>query len=178
MRHILGLEVPNILPDALGLSAAGRLIWTSLLFIVMLAPIIAMSRRPKPKLPTTWAQAMAGSVYVFALMILAYGSIPHEWLTYANGYHKWDESHFLVRSGQEIVFGLRWLNFDVNKRVLADTVATLIYIVLLSLNVALFAKWQKRPAYQDPATIADAGNSGAGKVVGTSAFGRPVTAKA
>ncbi len=178
MRHILGLEVPNILPDTLGLSAAGRLIWTSLLFLVMLAPVIAMSRRPKPKLPTTWAQAMAGSIYVFALMILAYGSIPHEWLTYANGYHKWDESHFLVRSGQEVVFGLRWLNFDVNKRAISDTVATLIYIVLLSLNVALFAKWQKRPVAKETPTDGDAGETDAGKVVGTSAFGRPVTAKA
>ncbi len=173
MQHLLGLEIPNFLPDAIGLRAAGRLIWTTLLFVAMLAPVLAQVRRPKPKRKATWAQAMGGAVYVWALMVLAYGSIPHEWLTFANGHLKWDESHFILTSGQEIG-PVRWLNFDVDKRAITDTVASVIYIVMLGLNIALFAKWQKRP----DAPVDDAATSGEDTIVGTSAFGRPVSAKA
>lgn len=173
MRHVLGLEVPNFLPDAIGLRSAGRLIWTSLLFVVLVVPVMAAIRRPKPKLKATWAQAMGGAIWVWALMILAYGSIPHEWLTFATGYLRWDESHFLVRSGQSIG-PFHWLNFDINKRALTDTVASLIYIVMLGLNVYVFAAWQKRPEAKDELP----GEAGEDKVVGTSAFGRPVTVKA
>jgi hypothetical protein len=174
VRHMLGLDIPNFLPDVSFFRPAGRLIWTTVLFVVMMAPVMLAVKRPKSKLPTTWAQAMAGAVYVFALMVLAYGSIPHEWLAFANGHLKWDESHFILTSGQKIG-PVRWLNFDVDKRALADSVASLIYIVFLGGNIALFAKWQKRPAApaDDATTIADEET-----VVGTSAFGRPVTAKA
>jgi hypothetical protein len=170
MRHVLGLEVPNILPDAFGLRAAGRLIWTTLLFVVLFSPIMIAIRRPKSKLKATWAQAMAGSMLAWVLMILAYGSIPHEWLTFANGHLKWDESHFLVRSGQEIG-PFNWLNLDVDKRAITDTVASIIYIVMLALNIYVFAAWQKRPVAKDEV----AGTGAAEKIVGTSAFGRPVT---
>jgi hypothetical protein len=170
MRHVLGLEVPNFLPDAIGLRAAGRLIWTSLLFVVLLAPVLVAIGRPKARHKATWALAMGGAVWVWALMILAYGSIPHEWLTFATGHLRWDESHFLVRSGQPIG-PFNWLNFDINKRAITDTIAGLIYIVMLALNVYLFAAWQKRPEAIDDTASVEA------KVVGTSAFGRPVTAK-
>lgn len=173
MRHVLGLEVPNFLPDVFGLHAAGRLIWTTVLFLVLLTPVMVAIRRPKSKHKATWAQAMAGAILVWALMILAYGSIPHEWLTFANGHLKWDESHFLVRSGQEIG-PFRFLNLDVDKRAISDTVATLIYVVFLTVNIYLFAAWQKRPLAKDPETTTDDETV----VVGTSAFGRPVTAKA
>jgi hypothetical protein len=173
MRHLLGLEVPNILPKAMGLRAAGRLIWTTLLFAVMLAPIMAAIRRPKSKQKTTWAQAMGGAVLVWALMILAYGSIPHEWLTFANGHLKWDESHFLVRSGQSIG-PFTWLNLDVDKRAITDAVASVIYLVMLGLNIYIFAVWQKRPEAKDEAAT----TAPEEKVVGTSAYGRPVTVQA
>ena len=41
-------------------------------------------RRPKPELPATWAQAMLGAAAVFALFLLIYGVVPHEWLTWAD----------------------------------------------------------------------------------------------
>lgn len=176
MQLLLGLEIPNFLPDALGLRAAGRLIWTTVLFVVLLAPVLIAIRRPKPAQKTTWAQAMAGAVYVWALLVLAYGSIPHEWLQFANGHLKWDESHYILTSGQEVVAGLRWLNFDVNKRAITDTVATVIYVVMLVVNVWLFAKWQKRP--EATAADGDAATTGKRKIIGRSAFGRPVSAEA
>jgi hypothetical protein len=178
MNSVLGLETPKILPDVLGLPAAGRLIWTTLLFIAMLTPVVIAVRRPKLKQKATWAQAMGGAIFVWALMILAYGSIPHEWLQYASSYHKWDESHFLVRSGQELFGPFHWLNLSVDKRAIADAVASVIYLVMLGMNIYLFAAWQKRPEAKDDATTTTTTTTTAtDKVVGTSAFGRPVTAK-
>ncbi len=171
MRHVLGLAVPNILPETLGLRAAGRLIWTTVLFVVLLSPVVVALKRQKSKLKATWAQAMAGAVYVWVLMVLAYGSIPHEWLTFANGYLKWDESHFLLTSGQSIG-PFNWLNLDVDKRAITDTVATLIYVVLAVANFKMFAAWQRRPEAPSVSTAVETE-----KVIGTSAFGRPVTVK-
>lgn len=189
MRHLLAVQIPTLPPRTVGpltfswAQPAGRLIWSSLLLVVIVAVAFAVARRPKPAEPPTWAQCMLGAVFVFGAMLLAYGTVPHEWLTFGNSYLKWNESKFLVRSGQKICLWkrdtactpLRFLNFDVNKRVLTDTVATLIYGAVLGLNVYLFALWQKRPARHatDPASTA----APAEKVVGESAYGRPVVAR-
>jgi hypothetical protein len=63
----------------------------------------------------------------------------------------------------------------VNKQAANDAVAALIYVVMLTGNVALVAMWQKRPVAQ-PAPDADAAESR--QPTGTSAYNRPVTAKA
>ena len=61
---------------------------------------------------------------------------------------------------------------DISGRALRDTVAALIYIVFLGLNVVVWVMWQKRgtakPKAAVPATATPSG---------TSAFSRPVTKK-
>ena len=74
--------MPNLLPDWHFFRPAGRLIWFSVILIIMMIPVIVALRRPKSDKPTTWAQAMAGAVYVFALFLLAYAIIPHEFITF------------------------------------------------------------------------------------------------
>jgi len=81
-------------------------------------------------------------------MLLAYGTIPHEWLNFSNSYMKWNAAKFIVHSGQKIG-PIHWLNFDINKQALSDTGAVVIYAVMLTLNVILISKWQKRPIATD-----------------------------
>jgi len=113
---------------------------------------------------------MAGAVVVFGLMLVAYGTVPHEWLTFANKYLRWDESHFIVRSNQEIG-PIHWLHFSINKRALTDTVAVVIYAIMLTLNIVLVSKWQKRTVRTEESEPA------ADVPAGTSAYGRPLTVK-
>jgi hypothetical protein len=175
MPHIpaaLGLDVPNLLPESvLGANLdwarpAGRLIWSTLITVVAVVVILAVTRRPKSPEPVTWAGAMAGAVGVFALFILGFAVVPHEWLTFANSYLNWGKDSFFMQRNSVVPF-------DITMRVIADTIEVLIYVVATAASVFLFVKWQKRPVREPAAT---AGAEAARTPTRTSAYGRPVTA--
>jgi len=134
---VLGLNVPNVL-EWIGLETAGRLVWSSLLLTGGCVIAFRLSGRPRPVEPTTWAQAVLGAVLIFALMTLAYGIVPHEWLSYAGARLHWGEDTFFLRAN-------RVIPFDVDRRAGADAVAALIYVVSLAAQVSLGIRWQTRP---------------------------------
>jgi hypothetical protein len=175
---IVGIDIKTLPPKHIGpltfswAQPAGRLIWAVLIFVIAMGVVFAIAKKPKPIEPPTWAQAMLGAVATFALMLLAYAVIPHEWIVFAGSYLRWNASKFLVRSGQKIG-PIHWLNFDINLQAVNDAIATLIYVVMLGLNIYLFSLWQKRPTQSESAAAATTEE----KVVGTSAYGRPVTAR-
>ena len=167
MLQRIAVNIPNILPDFHFFRPAGRLIWSSLVLVAATGVVVTLCKRPKPAEPSTWAQSMLGAVITFALMLLAYGTVPHEWLTFANSYLKWDDSHYIIRNN------VRYMPLNIPKSALKDVVATMLYVVFATTNIKLFAKWQKRPAYVAPdstTTVEDI-------TVGTSAYGKTLTAK-
>ncbi|MFM7270717.1 MAG: hypothetical protein ACKO2C_03675 [Actinomycetes bacterium] len=163
--------MPNLLPDWLFLRPAGRLIWSSLLLIIGTALILWQMRKPKSERPTTWAAAMAGATYVFALFLLAYAVIPHEVITFCDGYLKWGNDKFLFRSGQEVL-GFE-LPISFTYQALRDILVVGVYVVLFGINIAIFVLWQKRPTAAEAEARRDATVE-----AGTSRFGRPLKAKA
>ncbi len=171
-RSVVAIDIPNLLPKWHFFQPAGRMIWATLLFVIAIGGIMFMISKPKPAEPPTWAQCMLGAVATFALMLLGYGTIPHEWLNFSNSYLKWNAAKFIVHGGQKIG-PIHWLNFSINKQVLSDLGAVVIYVVMLTLNVIIISKWQKRPT----ATEAPAAGDAEERVVGQSAYGRPVTVK-
>jgi hypothetical protein len=125
-----------------------------------LAAFFALLRRPKSDRPLTWAQAMAGAMGVFALFLLGYGVVPHEWLT-------WADSELGLREDKIL---LKTYPIEISGRTVRDSVATVIYLIFLGLNVVAWMMWQKRgQAKPKPAPSA--------APVGTSAFSRPVVKK-
>jgi hypothetical protein len=172
---MLAVHNPNLLPySVLGknltwMHPAGRLVWSCVILIVGLAVIAVMIRRPKPAEPPTWAQAMLGAIVAFSLMLVAYGTIPHEWIIFANSYLHWSAAAYVFQKN-------RFVRFDVNKQAANDAVAAVIYVVMLTANVAIFAKWQKRPVAA-PATDDGGASAEDRQPAGTSAYNRPVTAK-
>jgi len=181
MRPVVAIDIKTLPWKHIGpftfswAQPAGRLIWATLLLAIGVGIVLVMIHRPKPAEPATWAQAMLGAVATASLMLLAYGTIPHEWLNFSNSYLHWNAAKFIVRSGQKIG-PIHFLNFDINKQAIADAITAGIYVVMLTLNVYLFAKWQKRPTRE--AVAAAAAADAPEKVVGESAYGRPVTVKA
>jgi hypothetical protein len=170
---MLAAHIPNPLPKSVltfNLSwthPAGRLIWAVVLLLIGIGIIVTLIRTPKSAEPPTWAQAMLGALGAFVLMILAYGTVPHEWIVYANSYLKWGTAKYVFQRN-------RIIHFDLNKQAANDGVAALIYVVMLGLNIRLFSLWQKRPVRQ-PEPAADA--TEARQASGTSAYNRPVTSK-
>jgi len=170
---MLAAHIPNPLPKSVltfnmsWTHAAGRLIWATLLLLIGIGVVVVLSRRPKPEEPPTWAMAMVGALAVFSLMILAYGTVPHEWIIYANSYLRWGTAKYIFTRN-------RFIHFDVNKQVANDGIAALIYVVMLGLNVKLFSMWQNRPVRApEPSDATEARQP-----AGTSAYNRPVTSKA
>jgi len=182
---LIALDIPNFLPEhPTFLRHAGRLIWASLLLAIGIGIALIWIRQPKKSAePPTWAAAILGSIAVWALMALAYGVWPHEWLTFANSYLNLGKDTFFVRENQW--FGGSFPPIDVPRYVLADSIAAGSYVVFGVLNVYLFSAWQKRKVVE-PVDATEGEESGEGPITGpfarlrrrragTSAYGRPVT---
>jgi hypothetical protein len=189
--HLLAVHVPNLMPRTIGIPSifvwhlpwlrkAARLLYAIVLFAIGLAAAAHVIRQPKrAREPATWAQCVIGAMFVWAMFALGYGVIPHEWLTFGNSYLDFSSSTFLLHKN-------RILPFDITRDKFLDAVAAVIYVVVLGLNVAFFAAWQKRkvaePADADESAASDAGPITGGRVFSrlrrakrTSAYGRPVT---
>jgi hypothetical protein len=146
---LLGWAVAIVLPDDASLAdweLDAILVDLVLVFLVAHALLMIASRRPAPAdHKPTWSTCYAGAVGVFALMTLGYGVVPHEWLTFANGYLQWgDTSKFIWRSSQDMLFFPWHWPFNFDYPALRDIVVSMIYVLVLGLNVVLFVKWQDR----------------------------------
>lgn len=120
---------------------------TSILVSVLMSVgiFVYASRRPEGT-PVTWGEAMVGSTYVFFLAFLAYGIVPHQWLTLA-------ENEWGFRA-DKIVYG--WGNFlqpksqggnfpfDITLRAVSDAIAAGLYIVFIGAQIWMWSFWQKR----------------------------------
>lgn len=143
--------------------------------IVMLfggiALIFAIGRRRPPGTPVTWGEAFVGGTFVFAMLLLAYGVIPHQWLAYADNDLLWRPDKLMLGiSGDGVKVGDSVKDLGgtgriiVNAQAVRDIIAATIYIVFLAGQVWLWAVWQKR-------------GRKAPEVELSSRFGRPVMRK-
>src|SRR3954451_925099 len=166
--------MPNLTPDWVAfIRPNGRLIWFWIIFILMLVPIFVALRRPKPDLPTTWAQAMAGAVYVFALFFLGFAIIPHEFITVSDKYWALSTDRFIIKSTTAVPFAksLNWpFSIDLQHGV-RDLLVVVIYGVMLGGALTLFVLWQKRPTRAEVEAREPV-------EVGRSRLGRPLKAQA
>jgi hypothetical protein len=165
---------------AIGLVAARLLpnyqtwcVWlTALALIGHGLLMVVTSKGSDPEEPATWAECMAGGLGVFALFIVGFAIIPSEWLNYANAYLNWgDTTKFVWTSHEQMLFlPFNWpFNFDYPS--MRDTVAVLIYVVTITLDLKLWVMWQRRHEVKEaPAAVE-------GAPVKRSRFGRPVRAR-
>jgi hypothetical protein len=136
------LVVAKLIP-----SLQRTIVWLGIFAFLAHTFLMVASRKPRdPDEPATWAECITGAVAVFALMTLGYAIIPHEWLTFANAELEWgDSSKFVFTSSMDIL-GILPIHypFSLDFPAVRDIVVTMIYGVVLGLNVFLFVKWQKR----------------------------------
>ena len=147
---------------------------STIILILGVAICLWVGRRRPIGTPLTWGEAVVAGSFVFGLMLLAYGVVPHQWLNYADNELLWRPDKLLVGiSSAGVVWGNDAKDLGgtgrilINYQAVRDIVATVIYVVALGVHVYLWSVWQKR------------GRKKPGDVeVATSRFGRPVLRKA
>ena len=143
-----------------------------ILLVLGVAVILLVGRRRPIGTPLTWGEAFVGATWVFALMLLAYGIVPHQWLDYADNELLWRADKLLVgisSGGVEFGDGAKTMGGTgrilINYQAIRDIVAATLYIVFFAGQIWLWAIWQKRGRKKPEVEL-------------SSAFGRPVVRKA
>ena len=128
--------------------------------------VIPFGKRRKPGTPVSWGEAMVGSLYVFGVMFLAYGVVPHQWIDHADKNLGWRKDKILF--GPFDILKPKALGgnfpFTLAYEAVRDIVAVAIYGVYIGVMVFLFIWWQKR-------------GKEAAKEIETSTYGRPLVRK-
>ena len=135
-----------------------------LIALAITGGIVAYSKKRSVDTPTTWGEAMLGSLVVFFLMFWVYGVVPHQWLSWADNELNWRVDKIFVGPGGILKAEQDggWSPIRITYVVIRDLVAVLIYLVALGGNVALWSRWQSR------------GEAEADISPERSAFGRPL----
>lgn len=119
-----------------------------LVALLALIPVFIVAKRRPADQVATWGESMAGATYVFFVLFWIYGTVPHQWLTYADSELNWRSDHFFIgfRTPWDTSQGiLEWaLPFDLSYGTIKDLIAVAIYGIGLVANVAMFVIWQKR----------------------------------
>ncbi len=138
------------------------------LFLTVALTVAAIAygkRRPVGK-PLTWVEAMLGSLYGFVIFFLAYGVVPHQWLTHADNELNWRRDKLLTGPviGDRGLFEL--IPFDITYEAIRDLVVVTIYAVFLGVNIWIWVWWQNRG--KKKVAVAE---------IASSSYGRPLVRK-
>ena len=156
-------------------------LYVGFVFLGLWLFIALLSRRPiQPGVEATWAQTILGALGVWAMFVLGYGVIPSEWIIFGNSYLNFDSSAYMIKQGQ---WAAHVPPFNITRDKIVDSIAALIYVIVLVLNVWLFTAWQKRKAAEPEAEGAESTSAPRGPLARlrarreerVSAYGRPVT---
>ena len=133
------------------------LVFSTVLLVLGTGAVVAYARRRPQNTGVTWGEAMASAAFVFLLMGLAYGIVPHQWLTFADNELGWRSDKILFGWGDFLTA----VPFTITYQVIRDIIAAGIYIVFLGGQIALWAIWQGRGKAKQ-------------RELATSSFGRPL----
>ncbi len=127
--------------------------------------VLAYAKRRPVGTDITWGEAMVAALFIFAVMFLAYGIVPHQFLNWADSELKWRPDAFGIPVGwfgkdgflgakglgnsRNVLFGDGITFFGrgrvlINKETIRDIVAATLYIVFLGVHIFMFKEWQGR----------------------------------
>jgi hypothetical protein len=145
--------------------------------------VVWQAKRRPPGTKLTWGEAFVAGLFVFAILLMAYGVVPDRWLRYADSELKWrtdkigipmgPAGHFLhdtlgIGNSKNVIApnGVKFLGggkIVISANVIEAFIAIALYGVGLVSHVLMFMWWQNRGKKPKPAAIEK-----------TSAYGRPL----
>ena len=122
-------------------------------------------RRPVGAL-FSWGEAMLGATYMFGLLFLAFGIVPHQWIDHADKNLGWSKDKLLFGPGSILKPEAQggWLPLTLQYEALRDIVVVLIHVIFFGLFMWLAVWWQKRGEVKTTE-------------LATSTYGRPLVKK-
>jgi hypothetical protein len=129
---------------------------------------IPYGKRRDPSRKATWGEAMLGATYVFGLLFLAFGVVPHQWIVHADNDLGWRKDKIVYGPFDLLQPDTMGGNFPIiiSYQAIRDIIVIVIHAYYIGLMIWLFSWWQKRAA---AATAA--------KAIETSTYGRPLVKK-
>jgi hypothetical protein len=123
-------------------------------------------RRPKGH-PVTWGEAMLGGTYVFGVLFLTYGILPHQFIDHADKNLGWSRDKTIFGPGGILkpTSAGGWNPINLQYEAVRDTLVVLLHAVFFGLHMWIAVWWQKR------------GDSVV-KELPISSYGRPLVKKA
>ncbi|MFN8021571.1 MAG: hypothetical protein U0Q03_08600 [Acidimicrobiales bacterium] len=120
--------------------------------------------------PFTWGEAMVASVWTFALMFLAFGVVPHQWLTHADKDLGWNRTKIIYGPWDILKPKALGGNFPMTLQyeAIRDVIVVVIHLWYFGLVIYLWTMWQNRGKKAEAAA----------KEIATSSYGRPLVKKA
>ncbi len=143
-------------------------------FLVSLFASIALTlavipygkRRPVGK-PLSWGEAMLAAAYVFGLMFLAFGVVPHQWIDHADKELGWSRDNIVMGPGgilkSQSMGG--WMPFTITYEAIRDIIVVVLHAIYFGLIIFMWSWWQKRGQVKTAE-------------IEVSSFGRPLVRKA
>ena len=109
---------------------------------------------------------MFGAVYVFAILFIAFGVVPHQFIDHADKNLGWRKDKLIFGPFDLLkpkAFGGQF-PFTLSYEAIRDTIVVLIHVVLMTIMVKMFNWWQKR-------------GEKVTQEIETSSYGRPLVRK-
>lgn len=135
-------------------------------FVLSLVPL-AYGKRRKPGTPTSWGEAMLAATFIFGVLFLSYGIMPHQWIDHADKNLGWsrDKTIFGPAGILKPQSAGGWNPITLTYEAVRDTMVVLLHAVFFGLHMFVAVWWQKRGAVTP-------------KELPTSTYGRPLVKKA
>lgn len=129
---------------------------------------IPYAKRRKAGTPTSWGEAMLGSVYAFGTMFLAFGIVPHQFIDHADKDLGWTKTRIV--NGPGGILKPKALGgsfpFTISYEAIRDIAVVTIHVWFFALIIILWGYWQKRGEREKKAAAAI-----------ESTYGRPLVKK-
>ncbi len=115
--------------------------------------------------PMTWARSAVGAGLFTGLMMLLFGVIPNEWLTYSQAVWEWTDQKVWIKIPTDLIGGNE---LNLSAAAVKDIIAGTYSVVALGGVAVAIIAWQKRDEIRDKRQKAKASEDK------TSAYGRPL----
>ena len=135
--------------------------------IALILVVIPIGRRRPIGKPLSWGEAMIASIYTFAVMFLAFGVVPHQWIDHADKDLGWSKDNIIFGPGGILKPQSEggWNPITLQYEAVRDIVVVVIYAFYFGMVIFIWRWWQTRGRVTSTE-------------VATSTYGRPLVKKA